>query len=263
MSISMAPVIRDMKADLGAVALSAVSTYLRVHPLDRQGARSALLTHIGPGDSTLKGAAGRLLAGTRLDVVAAELYNARRSWLDARGIAAAQRDVTTTAVEAFDEEVDTLWESVSTHFDALIKRDHRYLNWKYVDQPHIRYQRHVARRAGRICGYIVLRLTAEPEPKMGIVADIFAAPDDAAAVAALLACAMRVFNEASIGTVVAATNVRSYQHALELFGFAKIREDVPVAGSRVNGALVERALASRWLLAKGDHDWDQYPLAAV
>jgi ribosomal protein S18 acetylase RimI-like enzyme len=263
LGMNLAPAMRRIRADLGSVPIEPVATYLRPYPLARDQAASALPSHIASKGSSLEKTLTRLLRLTRLDRAVAGAYNRRRSWLDSRTVAAAQRDIAIAKVESFDREADDLWDSVSTNFDALIKRDHVYLNWKYVRQPHIRYERYVARRNGRLCGYIIVRTGTPPEPKIGIVADLFVAPTDEGAMLALLGSAMRDFDRGGVSGVIAATNVRAYEESLLRFGFSKIREDALMVRYNESHEAAPIIRAGRWLLGKADSDWDQYPLAAV
>src|SRR5688500_3185153 len=42
-------------------------------------------------------------------------------------------------VRRFDARVDRLWERLSNRFTLAVRRDARYLNWKYAEPPHVRY----------------------------------------------------------------------------------------------------------------------------
>ena len=80
-------------------------------------------------------------------------------------------------VRRFDARVDRLWERLSDRFALAVRRDSRYLNWKYVEPPHVRYLGAVAsRRRGRR----LRRLSAsrEPQGRVTQIVDLLADPSD-------------------------------------------------------------------------------------
>ena len=42
-------------------------------------------------------------------------------------------------VRRFDRGVDRLWERLAPRFDLAVRRDAAYLNWKFIEPPHVRY----------------------------------------------------------------------------------------------------------------------------
>ncbi len=171
------------------------------------------------------------------------------------------RRVTLCLVDAFPEEINMLWDTVSPHFHAIVKRDANYLNWKFVRQPHMNHVRFIARRKGDICGYLILRKCRPPESNAGIIVDIFVPPDAKAVTRTLLANAVKYFRDQNVNYVKVATTVREYQKCLESLGFRKKRNVIPMFLSRVALPGGDQVLEpGSWFLSKGDHDWDQYPL---
>lgn len=49
-------------------------------------------------------------------------------------------DIEVRRVDRWTEEVDHLWSICSQNWGASIRRDSRYLNWRYADHPRVRYQ---------------------------------------------------------------------------------------------------------------------------
>ncbi len=41
----------------------------------------------------------------------------------------------------FDDEYDALWRSIAPGFEVATNRDSRFMNWRYVDHPHLSYSR--------------------------------------------------------------------------------------------------------------------------
>jgi hypothetical protein len=74
----------------------------------------------------------------------------------------------------------------------LLRRDYRYLHWRYATNP-LRgdYEFWTARRGGRLCGFLVLKPTAGLAPDSATIADWLADEGDEAAIDALVHVATR------------------------------------------------------------------------
>jgi len=86
----------------------------------------------------------------------------------------------------FDAAFDRLWQRVAPEFDLAVRRDARYLHWKYVSPPHVRYTIATFFRDEEAAGYIVYRHAREPRGKVTLVVDFLTAPDDTEALSTLL-----------------------------------------------------------------------------
>ena len=42
-------------------------------------------------------------------------------------------------IRHFDQRFTELWERVAPSFGLAVRRDAAYLNWKYIEPPHVRY----------------------------------------------------------------------------------------------------------------------------
>src|SRR5215213_3074573 len=60
-------------------------------------------------------------------------------------------------IRHFDERFTALWEKVKPQFTFAVRRDASYLNWKYIQAPHVRYSVAVLERDGDVAGYVVYR----------------------------------------------------------------------------------------------------------
>jgi hypothetical protein len=61
-------------------------------------------------------------------------------------------------IDSFNEEATDLWEQVKDRYSLAVRRDAKYLNWKFVDQPHINYQKYLVYKKTSLCGILVFRL---------------------------------------------------------------------------------------------------------
>jgi GNAT superfamily N-acetyltransferase len=169
------------------------------------------------------------------------------------------RDI--TEIERFGPEIDELWQSVAHRFDALSVRDTRYLNWRFGNCPDLRYRRFVAKAGDRIVGYSVLRRTEPVELRLGVITDMFAAPDDTATLTSLLDHALRHF-----GTDVA--SIECVTSRLEIARLLRARGFFRTRATTATGVFADEGLRAQvgllrggWFFTKGDHDWDQIQVA--
>jgi hypothetical protein len=81
-------------------------------------------------------------------------------------------------VRRFERGLDALWERVSARLDLAVRRDAAYLNWKYIEPPHVRYAVAILRRDNEAHGYAVYRHMREPQGRVTQIVDFLADPDD-------------------------------------------------------------------------------------
>lgn len=247
MSLSMAEAAQRIKKSLGMNNLTPVPVYTRIifHDPD------SVLATLEKKPGLLKEVARPLQAHRWL----ARLLSGRESWRDRAARGRLDPTLTLTEVERFDEQATALWERIGPRFQAAIRRDAAFLDWKYVAQPHVGYTRLLAHREGQLVGWLVYRRARPPERNAGILADLLAAPEDTAALHTLILTALEQLRAQNVTYVTAASSVPAYQEALRLAGFKQTKVARPVVEAPFP---VPQA---GWLLAKADHDWDQFPLA--
>ena len=161
----------------------------------------------------------------------------------------------------FGADIDELWHAAAPRFGALTVRDSRYLNWRFVDCPDLRYRRFVARSDGRAVGYCVLRRTEQVELRLGVIADVFAMPDDTVTLAALIDHAIQHFGT-DVASIDCVTSNATVARLLRARGFLRTRRTVATGTFADAGLRAQaRSLAGTWFFTKGDHDWDQIQVA--
>ncbi len=245
MSLSMAAAAGRIKERLGMQALPPVPVFQKIVYHDPESVLRTL-TRRAPG-------LGALVRAFRLHEFLAARLTTRDARRDAPRLPRAA-DIALEEVAEFGAAWDDLWTRLAPVYRALVRRDAAYLNWKFVRQPHMQHQRFLARRGDVPVGGLILRRGQPPERSMGVIVDVFAAPDDTAAIRTLLAHAVAVFRAQRVTFISAASSVRGVQDALRAFGFKQTKAATPMA--RAGFSLPQAG----WLLGKGDHDWDQYPL---
>ena len=83
-------------------------------------------------------------------------------------------------------EYDALWARARASNTMCVRRDERYLRWKYLECPHRRYDLVEARRQGELVGYAASRLDDYRGTRLGWIVDVFTDTRDEAAKDALV-----------------------------------------------------------------------------
>ena len=67
-----------------------------------------------------------------------------------------------------------------------MRRDAAYLNWRYIEPPHVRYSVVALKRQGEVHGYAVYRHRHEPLGRVTMLVDFLVDPDDVSGLKTLL-----------------------------------------------------------------------------
>jgi GNAT superfamily N-acetyltransferase len=162
-------------------------------------------------------------------------------------------------IRHFDERFTELWERVKGGFGLSVKRDARYLNWKYVEPPHVRYSIVALKRDETIGGYAVYRHTREPRGRVTLLVDFFADPADVAGLETLLRWVDREARAADSDKIRALSMHAGFRQTLKRSGYFGVGSDVEVA-VKVNGLPVGPrfyAETDDWHVTLGDSDQDR------
>src|SRR5512135_2181675 len=81
-------------------------------------------------------------------------------------------------IRRFDPRFTDLWDRLGSKFDLVVRRDAPYLNWKFIEPPHVRYLIVALKRNDEICGYAVYRHLQEPRGRVTQLVDFLTDPDD-------------------------------------------------------------------------------------
>lgn len=100
-------------------------------------------------------------------------------------------------VDDVPPDVGGLYGAVHTAHRCLLRRDYRYLQWRYVANPaRADYELWTVRRGGALRGLLVLKPGSGLAPDSATIVDWLVPPDDPLAADALLAAAVRRQREA-------------------------------------------------------------------
>lgn len=158
----------------------------------------------------------------------------------------------------FEPEVDAVSERVARDFPWMVRRDHAYLNWRFVDAPSGRFQAQGAYAPGvGMVGYCIVQLPTPGEP-VGHVVDVVGV-DDTAIDACLEAALGHI---AKAGAAVARAHAITgswWERRLRRSGFRAPKKDdhkVVIAHIHDEGHPLAKAALdpSTWYFTDGDRD---------
>jgi GNAT superfamily N-acetyltransferase len=163
------------------------------------------------------------------------------------------------AIRRFPPELTSLWEGLALRFEFAVRRDAAYLNWKYVDAPHVRYCVAALRRAGAVDGYVVYRHVQEPRGRVTALVDWLVDPDDDDGMKTLLRWVDREARAADSDKIRAFCLHDGYRRLLRQSGFFRVKSTMEFT-VKVNGTDLPPTFyddTSRWHVTLGDSDQDR------
>ena len=162
-------------------------------------------------------------------------------------------------IERFDDSFTRLWEEIAPKFDLAVRRDAAYLNWKYVNAPHVRYSIAALRRDDRNVGYAVYRHIHEPRGRVTLLVDFLADPADEAGIVTLLRWVDREARNADSDKIRGFAMHAGFRRILKRSGYFQVKSTlefvVKVNGVDVNADFYEKT--DDWHVTLGDSDQDR------
>jgi hypothetical protein len=162
-------------------------------------------------------------------------------------------------VRHFDDRFTRLWERAKHKFAFAVRRDAAYLQWKYIQPPHVRYSVGVLERGADVAGYVVYRHVQEPRGKVTLLVDFFADPDDQSAVLTLLRWIDREARAADSDKIRTFSLHDTFRKYLRKSGYYSVKSTMEFV-AKVNGIAVPADYykdTSRWHVTLGDSDQDR------
>jgi GNAT superfamily N-acetyltransferase len=159
----------------------------------------------------------------------------------------------------FDDSFTELWERVAPKFDLAVRRDARYLNWKFVQAPHVRYAIAALRREARHVGYAIYRHMHEPQGRVTLLVDFLTDPDDEAGFSTLLRWVDREARRAGSDKIRTYAMHAGFRRALRKSGYFQVKSEMEFV-VKVNGVDVPADFyeqIDRWHVTRGDSDQDR------
>lgn len=157
-------------------------------------------------------------------------------------------------VERFGSDFDALGRSAASGYGSHFTRDSAYFNWRYLDSPRD-YRCFGAYRGGGLVGVAVVGHTFKHGVSAGFLADVVAAPNDGAAVRALVARAAEEVRGGADAIVLLPPRSGTHRRALARAGFAPTNKKLRFIGKPlVEGATLEPR-PEAWHFTLGDFDF--------
>lgn len=161
-------------------------------------------------------------------------------------------------IRHFDESFTRLWERIGGEFTGVVRRDAKYLNWRFIQPPHVRYTVAALFRDGEAAGYVVYRHGQEPRGRATRLIDFFADPNDEDGVLTLLRFVDREAQAADSDKIRVYATHAGFRKLLRKNGYYPWRSHTELV-ARINAVPVDAAFyasADGWHITAGDSDND-------
>jgi hypothetical protein len=159
-------------------------------------------------------------------------------------------------VDTFDDKVDELWDRCRSRYNLSIRRDSKYLNWKFVDQPHLNYQKYLVYKNNSVYGVLIFRIGEPPEIPVGVIAELYT--DDGKNILTILNYAENELKRQGATMIRCGASEPTLKHCLESMGYKNILVEAPVVRlpNEIDKKDYDAILDGVWLMSMGDHDID-------
>jgi GNAT superfamily N-acetyltransferase len=164
-----------------------------------------------------------------------------------------------TTIRRFDHAFTALWEKAAPKLDFAVRRDATYLQWKFIQAPHVRYTIAVLRREGEVAGYAVYRHVHEPRGRVTLLVDFLVDPGDRQGFASLLAWVDREARQADSDKIRCFCLHAGFRKQLRASGYFEVKSTMEFV-ARVNAVPVPAEFykhPGRWHVTLGDSDQDR------
>jgi len=218
-----------------------------------------IFTDVGPVPAYLKVLDATAVARRRWGAAAGSLAGPLVGlglWLFSRRLAAGE-GIEVREVSSVTEEYDDLWVRVRGSFATAVRRDARYLAWKYLRCPFREYRLLEARTRGELSGYAVVRDEGDASFPRGFIADLFCDARDRAVQDTLVDAALDGFRRRGFARAETYTMSAALGAAFGRHGFRSGRTGVQYCVAHRHAAAGPLTRVSDWHLVLGDGDLDR------
>lgn len=161
-------------------------------------------------------------------------------------------------IRHFDDSFTTLWERIRHKFAFAVKRDADYLNWKFIQPPHVRYTVAALVRDDVAAGYAVYRHAQEPRGRVTLLVDFLTDPDDGPGMLTLLRWVDREARAADSDKIRTFALHETFRRLLRKSGYYPVRSHMEFV-AKINAIDVPAAYyknTGTWHVTLGDSDQD-------
>ena len=161
-------------------------------------------------------------------------------------------------IRRFDASFTDLWERLADRFALAVRRDAPYLNWKYIEPPHVRYSVAALKREGRAEGYAVYRHAQEPRGRVTWLVDFLADTHDEIGFKTLLRWVDAEARLAGSDKIRCFASHAGFRRVIRHSGYFQMRHPLPLA-VKINAVNVPATFYKEtddWHVTLGDSDQD-------
>jgi len=152
-------------------------------------------------------------------------------------------------ISAFGKDFDDFWENASRSFPVIVRRDAKYLNWKFIENPIYSYTIYVAKEKEHLMGYIVLR----NDKRSWRISDFLAIDD---ATNPLLQATVSHLKKQKAEKIICYLSNMNYVNRLKGFGFVEAKSNERLLFN-VNKDKIDKGTLckfSNWFISGSDGD---------
>jgi len=161
-------------------------------------------------------------------------------------------------LEKFHENDDLLWENNNSNYEIAVKRNYRYLNWRFFSKPSKDYVVYGIHKGESLSGYIALKVISSESGnyREGLIVDLFTEWDNSSLAKLLIVKAIKYFENMKCDVV------RSwmmpdffYNSAYIQLGFKKAPSKISLYINTMGEDPINDVLKnSRWFVQMADTD---------
>jgi GNAT superfamily N-acetyltransferase len=158
-------------------------------------------------------------------------------------------------VRCFDNRVDQLWNSARRQYVVAVRRDLKYLRWRFDGAPgHAQYRRLYMIQGETIVGYAVLRMGTFHGFPVGIIVDYFSAPEHYNSLLGHCLAAIREGGALAALCLTLNTAIETPLRRLGFMRFGQLGNQRLLTYSRVEHIRAIIAERKNWFVTLGDGD---------
>lgn len=82
-------------------------------------------------------------------------------------------------IEKFSKDYNNFWDNIKEYYSIIINKDSRYLNWRFVSHPFVKYKKYLIYDENEIIGYFILKRFKDKEGNtLGHIVDFLIGPQN-------------------------------------------------------------------------------------
>lgn len=162
-------------------------------------------------------------------------------------------------IRHFGDDFTRLWERVGSKFAFAVRRDAAYLNWKFIQAPHVRYSVAALMRDGVAEGYAVYRHATEPRGRVTLLVDFLTDPGDEAGMLTLFRWVDREARANDSDKIRTFATHEAARRLLRKSGYYSVRSTMDFV-VKLNAVTVPADFyksTDKWHVTLGDSDQDR------